>query len=196
MMTIVSAKPSLYRSALPSPNGVMIAALLCSGIPASWAKDSIPANFQLIAAEHRLPAEVLYSVAVTESGQKLRSGKLRPWPWTLNVAGKAQRYPTRLTAWQGLTEYLQQGVDLIDVGIMQVNWRYHREQLGTPWQALEPFNNTRTGARILKREYQKTGAWKTAIGRYHSPGANPKQQQRARQYAQRVVKRMAQLQSE
>ncbi|MBD9357348.1 transglycosylase SLT domain-containing protein [Methylomonas albis] len=195
-MTIVSAKPSLYRSALPSPIGAMIAALLCSWTPASWAKDGIPANFQLIAGEHRLPAEVLYSVAVTESGQKLRSGKLRPWPWTLNVAGKAQRYPTRLAAWQGLTEYLQQGVDLIDIGIMQVNWRYHREQLGSPWQALEPFHNTRTGARILKLEYQKTGTWKTAIGRYHSPGSKTKQQERAKHYAQRVVKRMAQLRSE
>ncbi|MDD2762267.1 MAG: hypothetical protein PHH11_18465, partial [Methylomonas sp.] len=57
----------------------------------------------------------------------------------------------------------------------------------------EPFHNTRTGARILKREYQKTGAWKTAIGRYHSPGTKPKQQELAQQYAQRVAKRMARL---
>jgi hypothetical protein len=171
----------------------MIAVMLCSWIPTSWAKDSIPANYRHIAAEHRLPAEVLYSVAITESGQKLRSGKLRPWPWTLNVAGKAKRYPTRLAAWQGLTDYLQQGIDLIDVGIMQVNWRYHREQLVSPWQALEPFHNTRTGARILNREFQKTGTWKTAIGRYHSPGSQPKQQQRAEHYAQRVVTRMAKL---
>ncbi|AEG00412.1 transglycosylase SLT domain-containing protein [Methylomonas methanica] len=176
--------------------GVVIATLLCHGIPTSWAKDSIPANYRHIAAEHRLPADVLYSVAITESGQKLRSGKLRPWPWTLNVAGKALRYPTRLAAWRGLTEYLQQGVDLIDIGIMQVNWRYHREQLGSPWQALEPFHNTRTGARILKREHQKTGTWKTAIGHYHSPGSKPKQQERAQHYTQRVVKRMAQLRSE
>ena len=176
-----------------NPFGALIAILFCYGIPTSWAKDSIPANYRHIAAENRLPADVLYSVAITESGQKLRSGKLRPWPWTLNVAGKALRYPTRLAAWQGLTEYLQQGVDLIDVGIMQVNWRYHREQLGSPWQALEPFHNTRTGARILKREYQKTGIWKTAIGRYHSPGPTAKQRERARRYAQQVVKRMAQL---
>jgi Transglycosylase SLT domain len=172
-----------------------IAVLCCALAQPSAAKETIPPHYQHIAAEHKLPPSVLYSVAITESGQKLRSGKLRPWPWTLNVAGKPIRYPTRLAAWQGLTTYLQQGIDLIDVGIMQVNWRYHRQQLGSPWQALEPFHNTRTGARILKREYQKTGTWKTAIGRYRSPGTKPKQQQRAQRYAQRVFKRMTHLQS-
>lgn len=186
---------AVFKSRCCNPFGAVIAIVLCHGSPASWAQDSIPTNYHYIAAEHRLPAEVLYSVALTESGQKLRNGKLRPWPWTLNVAGKALRYPTRRAAWQGLTAYLRQGIDLIDIGIMQVNWRYHRKQLGSPWQALEPFHNTHTGARILKREYQKTGTWKTAIGHYHSPGSKPIQQERAQHYAQRVIKRMAQLRS-
>ena len=166
----------------------------CVWLQPGTAHEAIPASYQRIAAEHHLPPAVLYSVAMTESGRTLPNGQVRPWPWTLNVAGLPKRYPTRLAAWQGLTAYLKQGIDLIDIGLMQVNWRYHRQQLGSPWQALEPFNNTRTGAKILQSHYQQTGTWPSAIGRYHSPGAKPAQRHRAKQYAQRVIKQMARVQ--
>ena len=163
--------------------------LLIFGMQVSSAyAEKIPSSYQRIAYENKVPTAVLYGVALAESGQKLHSGKVKPWPWTLNVAGVPRRYPTRKAAWKGLTFFLQQGIKSIDVGIMQVNWRYHHSKLGTPWQALEPFNNTRTGARILRAEYKKTGIWQKAIGRYHSPGQKTDQKKRAARYAQRVMK--------
>ncbi len=155
--------------------------------------DNIPYIYQKIAYENHIPPVILYAIALTESGKTLRSNKYRPWPWTLNVAGVPRRYSTRKAAWKGLLFYLQQGIKSIDIGIMQVNWKYQHKKLGTPWQALEPVNNTQTGARILSAEYKKTGLWKTAIGRYHSPGRKPVQQKRAENYARRVLNRIQRI---
>ncbi len=153
----------------------------------------IPANYHKIAIENNIPTTIFYAVALAESGHKIKVGRYRPWPWTLNVAGIPRRYPTRNAAYNGLIFFLQQGVKSIDIGIMQINWRYHHNKLGTPWHALEPIHNTRTGARILNDEYKKTGEWKQAIGRYHSPGQKPMQKKRALNYANRVIKHIQRI---
>lgn len=155
--------------------------------------DPIPSNYQQIALEHNIPAAVLYGIALAESGQRLNKGVFKPWPWTLNVAGVPRRYPSRKAAYQGLVYYLHQGIKSIDIGFMQVNWRYHRKTLGTPWQALDPFHNIRTAAAILEQGYQNTGDWKTAMGRYHSPGQTSDQKKRALNYANRVMKHIQRI---
>lgn len=155
--------------------------------------ETIPSSYQQIANEFDIPPSVLYSVALQESKKKLSSRQIRPWPWTLNIAGVPRRYPTRIAAWQGLTFFLQKGVRLIDIGLMQVNWRYHKDRLGSPWQALDPYHNVRTAAKILAALYRETGSWFDAIGRYHSPGSSPKQKQRAKQYASAVYRHINKL---
>ncbi len=155
--------------------------------------ETIPSNYHKIAIEYQIPSAVLYSVALAESGKTLKKGGFKPWPWTLNVAGVPRRYPTRQAAYQGLMNYLKRGITSIDIGFMQVNWRYHKKKLVTPWQALDPFHNIRTAATILRSEYQNTGVWKTAIGRYHSPGQKKSQKKRAVNYSKRVMKHMHRL---
>ena len=178
----------------PNVNCLLLVCLFVSGIQALPANaESIPSNYHKIAYEHHIPTAILYGIALAESGKKLTSGNYKPWPWTLNVAGVPRRYPTRKAAYEGLMYFLQQGIKLIDIGIMQVNWRYHHKKLGTPWQALEPFNNTHTGAQILSEAYNKTGVWKQAIGRYHSPGQSPVQKKRAARYIKRVMKHIDRL---
>ena len=39
----------------------------------------------------------------------------------------------------------------VDLGLMQVNWRYHQERLVDPWQALDPHRNLQVAAEILKQ---------------------------------------------
>ncbi|MGR9052271.1 MAG: lytic transglycosylase domain-containing protein [Gammaproteobacteria bacterium] len=172
---------------------VLLAYLLYFGAAPCTATEIVPFHYQRIANEHGVPATLLYGIALGESGQTLRNRKFRPWPWTLNVAGVPRYYPTRWAAWKSLTFYLQQGITSIDVGLMQVNWRYHHKKLGTPWDALDPFHNVRTGANILWQEYQATGSWQKAVGRYHSPGTKPEQQRRAERYRQRVMRRVERL---
>ncbi len=60
-----------------------------------------PPAYQLIALPAGVPSEVLYSVALQESGTRLR-GQIVPWPWTLNVAGAGYRFATRNDACRAL----------------------------------------------------------------------------------------------
>lgn len=167
----------------------------CILMPQTLLAQNIPSSYLKIADEYQVPPEILYGIALAESGKRLRSKKYRPWPWTLNVSGIPRRYFSRKAAYQGLLFFLRQGIRSVDIGLMQVNWKYHHKKLGTLWQALDPYNNIKTGARILHSEYQKTRDWKKAIGYYHSPGQKPKQKKRAKNYAARVIKQIKRLNS-
>ena len=157
---------------------------------AGWSREAVPPGYQTVAAEQGLPAAVLYAVALTESGHPVaKTGMYRPWPWTLNVAGAGYHYPTRLKAWQALNDWLDQGARSIDIGLMQVNWRYHRERLGDPWQALDPYHNLRVGAEILRGCYRTERDWWASVGCYHAPG-NP---EKADRYRRRVQSRWQQI---
>jgi len=81
------------------------------------------------------------------------------------------------------TAWLDDGVGSIDIGPMQVNWRYHRERLGSPWQALDPYHNLRVGAGILKACFTARQDWWQSVGCYHAP-ENPR---RADRYRRRVL---------
>ncbi len=157
---------------------------------ASWSAEPVPAGYRSVAVEHGIPYSVLYAVALTESGNKVGAQEaIRPWPWTLNIAGRGYYFKSRLEAWQVLTARLRKGQRSIDIGLMQVNWRYHQKRLGTPWQALDPYHNLRVGAAILQGCYKTRQDWWASVGCYHAP-ANA---QRADRYRRRVVSRWQQL---
>ena len=90
--------------------------------------------------------------------------------------------PPVIEAWQALRDWLAQGKRSIDIGLMQVNWRYHQKRLGDPWQALDPYHNLRVGADILQDCYATEQDWWASVGCYHAP-ANPA---RAERYRRRV----------
>lgn len=151
-----------------------------------WSDEAIPWAYRSIAAERGIPDHVLYAVALTESGIEVPSiGGFRPWPWTLNVEGRGYFFDSRLDAWQALTKWIEDGKHTIDIGLMQVNWRYHEKRLGTPWQALDPYHNLHVGALILKECYTSEGNWWASIGCYHAPN----NARRADTYRHRVLSR-------
>ena len=163
---------------------IVLAGLVSPG--AGWSAETVPAGYRSIASERSIPSSVLYAVALTESGKQVASkGVYRPWPWTLNVAGRGYYFDSRQAAWQALTGWLKDGKRSVDIGLMQVNWRYHKERLGTPWQALDPYHNLRVGAEILQECYTTRQDWWASVGCYHAP-SNP---QRADQYRRRVLSR-------
>ena len=132
-----------------------------------------------------VPASILYAMALAESGQ-LRDGTFAPWPWTLNIAGKAQRYPNREAMFKGLMTALGAGEMMVDVGPMQVNWYWQFSSLGSPWRITDPAVNIKIGAQILKTHYDRSEDWWDAVGRYHRPAGGPKDQRIAEKYRQRV----------
>ncbi|MCP6198875.1 lytic transglycosylase domain-containing protein, partial [Klebsiella pneumoniae] len=82
---------------------------------------SIPSGYRQIAEQENVPAEALYSLALTESAKKLAHG-VRPWPWTINVAGIGYRYASRDEAYRALLGFIRRyPLKRIDVGVAQVN---------------------------------------------------------------------------
>ncbi|MCH9699266.1 MAG: transglycosylase SLT domain-containing protein [Gammaproteobacteria bacterium] len=161
--------------------------------PVTIFADTIPRGYYRIASQYQIPASVLYAAALTESGKTVDNGVFRPWPWTLNVAGKARRFASRNAACQALTRQLARGIRSIDIGLMQINWRWNHTRLRSPCRALSPYTNLHHGAALLKAAYSVTHSWAAAVGHYHSPGQKPQQQTRAKQHSQRYLRHLTKL---
>jgi hypothetical protein len=128
-----------------------------------------PPAYQLAAQRAEIPAAVLFAIALQESGLHLR-GRLLPWPWTLNIAGNAQRFATRQAACRALlTALTEHHAKRVDVGLGQLNWGYHGQRFSHPCEALDPYRNLEVSAALLHEHYSATGDWLAAAGRYHRP---------------------------
>ena len=150
----------------------------------------VPAGYRQVAVEYGLPAALLYAVALTESGQSSFSlGQYRPWPWALNIDGVGHYFLSRQETWHALQMALAGTDASVDIGLMQISWRYHRSALGSPWQALDPYHNLRVAAALLRDCFVEHGNWIETAGCYHAPN-DPA---RADRYGRRVEKRWTQL---
>lgn len=151
----------------------------------------VPAGYRDVAVHHGIPDDIFYAVALAESGRPLGRGQpLRPWPWTLNVRGEGHYYPTRQAATRALASLLATGETAVDVGPMQISWRYHREALGPAGQALDPYRNLAAAAAILRGCMAQRGDWWEAVGCYHAPndrGRAATYRTRVRRLWQRLV---------
>lgn len=132
---------------------------------------AIPPLYQQIAAHHAVPADIFYAVALGESRSALSDKQVRPWPWTLNVAGTGKRFNSREEAYEHLSQLLARGHRNVDVGLVQVNWRWNGDRFESAWHALDPVVNLSTGARILRELKDNCGdcSWWTVVGQYHNP---------------------------
>ncbi|KAF0804380.1 transglycosylase SLT domain-containing protein [Alloalcanivorax xenomutans] len=159
---------------------------------------AVPPAYTAAALRHAVPPTVLYALAHTESGTSLNVGK-RPWPWTLNVAGRGYRYPNRNQACQALNRALK-NTKVIDVGLGQLNIRWNPDLFGNngrfanPCDALDPYDNLDATAALLRQRHNDGGSngdWGRAAGRYHRPaGGEP-----ARRYRRAFLAEMKALNS-
>jgi hypothetical protein len=153
-----------------------LAFLLLLGMASVNAEAQIvpPPAYRLAAQQAGVPSSVLYAIALQESGLRLR-GRLVAWPWTLNVAGQAERYATRAEACTGLRRALERTADKrIDAGLGQVNLGYHAHRYAQPCDLLDPYFNLAIAAEILHEQHQPDEDWLLTMGRYHRPaGGEP-----------------------
>lgn len=157
----------------------------CSGVCRA-AVQNVPDGYVRVARAHGIPAELLYAVSLTETSMspEAMSGVLkqrrrdfrqpdvaRPWPWTINVAGKGYRYATRLEAWQALQVFLKHyPAKRIDVGIAQVNLGWNGHRFPSTWAAFDPYTSLNTAAVILQEcRRRHPVSWLQVAGCYHHP---------------------------
>ena len=146
-----------------------------------WACASTQAPFD--AMHTSVDPKILAGIALNESAFNGRA-----WPWTLNVAGRGFYFRTRDDAYRAIGFLLADRRCDFDVGIMQVNWRYHAKRFASPWDALAPATNIHVAEDILNENYRKTGSAMKAVAYYHS--ANP---QPGREYLARFERRLSQI---
>lgn len=117
----------------------------------------------------RLPPRLLAAISVTETGRvDARSGRLRPWPWTINAEGIGQFFATRQQAIDAVNALRARGVQSVDVGCMQVNLMYHPDAFASLTEAFDPRANALYAAKFLNTLYAQAGDWPHAIAGYHS----------------------------
>lgn len=128
---------------------------------------------------------LLYSVALAESAWRgQNNGEVQPWPYTLRVLSEPGNYqPSLADAQRQLNSYISR-YQSIDIGIMQVNSKYHGHRVDALSDLLIPEKNLLVGAQILRETIDSApGDLQLGIGRYH----HWVDEVRARSYGSRIL---------
>jgi hypothetical protein len=110
---------------------------------------------------HRIPEGLLVAIAAVESGG---------YPWVLNAAGEARRYPSREAALAEASSLIARGVLPLDIGCMQISLGHHRGVFQNLAAAFDPDRNADYAARFLLTLFRGNGDgdWGRAVAQYHS----------------------------
>lgn len=142
-----------------------------------------------IAHRHGLDPYVLYAVALTESA-RIRNDLAHPWVWALNRDGKSLYPESSREALNHIRQQLRAGGSNIDIGLMQVNFRWHRHRVGKVEDLLDPVTNIELGAQILQEAIATVPSDPVlGVGRYHAWSNSSE----ARKYGRRVLRLAARL---
>ena len=124
------------------------------------------------AAHHySIPLNILYSVGLTETGQR---GMLSPWD--MNVDGRAVHSDSLEEALQRFAAEQARGARLIDIGCMQINHHWHASHFDSLEAMFDPVRNVDYAASFLKTLRAQEGSWTMAVARYNAGPGNPQAQ--------------------
>lgn len=143
-----------------------------------------PCEPEILRAADRygVPVGILYAVGLTETGKK---GSLQPN--ALNIEGKAVFPRNPAEALAAFETARSEGKTLIDLGCMQINFRYHAAEFRSVRDMLDPRLNVDYAARFLVSLRKRHESWSMAVARYHAGPDNDPAQKR---YVCRVIANM------
>ena len=118
--------------------------------------------------EENLPSHLLSSISRVEAGRKLSNGEVRGWPWSINHAGKGLYFETKEGALKYLKNAVANGSRNIDVGCMQLNYRWHKGGFTSLEDMFDPFKNINYAADFVKELFERHKNWEDTIKHYHS----------------------------
>ena len=139
--------------------GVLLASSINDGVLAD-----VPIAYHVVSEATGVPVDILYAVALTESGKayEAEGGRLLPWPWALNINGVGV-YCANLDAALVLSREAIQQRQLVDIGLMQISWRWHEHR----FQGIELFSSFTFGVAMLashKENMPQTILWLVITG--------------------------------
>lgn len=117
----------------------------------------------------RAPEKLVPSIARVESGRlDAATGRVRAWPWTINVDGVGYFFDSKPEVIAAVQALQAKGKRSIDVGCMQVNLMHHPKAFADLDEAFDPGTNARYAVKFLTALYQQTRDWPLATAWYHS----------------------------
>lgn len=156
------------RAALASAALMAAALFQASPVQASPAQAAQCTDYAIEAErEHDLPAGLLLSIALVESGM----GGV-PQPYALNIDGRPVMASSQEEAKAHLRDRAGRLRKNVTVGCMQISLTYHREHFKPVDRILDPRANVFYAARYLKRLRAETGSWTKAVARYQGGSQN------------------------
>lgn len=115
-----------------------------------------------------VPETRLAAISRVEAGIARAGEPFRAWPWTLNQGGKSMYFDTKAEALDYLRNAIANGVRNIDVGCMQINYRWHASNFKSLDQMMDPAANAAYAAEFLSTLRARHGSWDAATQNYHS----------------------------
>lgn len=109
--------------------------------------------------QNKIPKGLLAAIAKVESGHR---------EYAINVGGRAVYAGSLAKALSIAKSKINSGVTNIDLGVMQLNYRWHGNQFASLEEMLTPEKNINYAAKLLKVLYDQHGDWQKAIRHYHS----------------------------
>lgn len=106
-----------------------------------------------------IPSGLLAAIAKVESGVH---------KFAINLNGKSVFAASKEDALLQINKALDSGLTNIDIGVMQLNWRWHHWEFVDAEEMLEPASNIKYAASLLRSLYNKHGDWQSAVRYYHS----------------------------
>lgn len=152
----ISCNTGAYATDIPSSNDY-------------WLKKYITAVEQ----RNRIPRGLLSAIALVESDFK---------PYAVNIEGKPISASNKSEAVKTIKNALNSGITNIDIGIAQINYRWHKDNFKNIEEMINPVTNIEYAAKLLSSLFKQHGTWHKAIKHYHS--ANPDYHRR---YSRKVV---------
>lgn len=152
---------------------VLVALVLARGVEAAPPAAPSPPVDCLRAAqsaerEAGLPEQLLAAIGRVESGRPDGTGRIIPWPYTVDVDGRGYFFPSAAAAAAFVRMAGASGARSIDVGCFQISLLYHPEAFPALETAFDPLANARYAAHFLVRLRQRAAGWQEAVALYHS----------------------------
>jgi soluble lytic murein transglycosylase-like protein len=123
--------------------------------------------------QHEIPEGLLAAIAKVESGNRA---------YAVNLGGRSIYASSFAEASSTAKAQIKSGTSNIDLGVMQLNYRWHGKQFANIEEMLTPKNNINYAAGLLKGLYNQHGNWQKAIRHYHSANL-----EHSRRYSRKVT---------
>ena len=132
--------------------------MMSLSVKAGFLPQAPASAFIEVASEHGIQPELLYAIALRESGHTVNQ-RFQPHPYALGIGydlnvGQLQHeglYPeTLVDAQTTLTRLLDAGYRNMGIGLMQINIGANRRIIDDPLQLLDPAYNLTVASKVLR----------------------------------------------